>query len=326
MHTDTQTAPAAAAAVDPKRRYLCRHIFTGGHRCASPALRSQKFCYYHDRTRREAPICGRSGTFPMPHIDDRTAVQLALFEVLSRMSAGDIDLKFGTALLYGLQIASSNLPRRATTPAGLEPQVEEIEYDCNLGDLAPIAEVPDLQPSPDAVIPTSAPPPPQREYTEAETVFLRHTTSAMSYDPGNRHRPKSITDDDIVASINTIRSKFCLPTIDKEPGWNAYSLSVFSAERPDDSPLPDEIAAPPPAPVILSLGRHGEPNPHSDQSKDPETLLPTPAGSSTDFDYASPRERADAEDLPNRIHEAMEEARRITAEREMWGTRRGSRG
>ena len=28
-------------------RTLCTHIFEGGHRCASPALQREAFCYYH---------------------------------------------------------------------------------------------------------------------------------------------------------------------------------------------------------------------------------------------------------------------------------------
>src|ERR1039457_4497297 len=135
-----ETTPATTAT-DPKRRYLCRHVFTEGHRCGSPALRGKHLCYNHSRSRREAPISGRSGTFPMPRIDDRAAIQLALFEVLSRLSGGDIDYKRGGILLYGLQIASSNLPRHAAqTNAEQQPQVDEVTHDIHLGDLAPIAE------------------------------------------------------------------------------------------------------------------------------------------------------------------------------------------
>ncbi len=36
---------------EPKR-YQCRHIFTDGHRCGSPCLRHEDFCYYHHTTRR----------------------------------------------------------------------------------------------------------------------------------------------------------------------------------------------------------------------------------------------------------------------------------
>ena len=45
--TDQDTQP------EPKK-YYCRHIFTDGHRCGSPALRNQHFCYYHHATRRPA--------------------------------------------------------------------------------------------------------------------------------------------------------------------------------------------------------------------------------------------------------------------------------
>ena len=33
-------------------RTLCTHIFEGGHRCASPALQREAFCYYHHPTRK----------------------------------------------------------------------------------------------------------------------------------------------------------------------------------------------------------------------------------------------------------------------------------
>jgi hypothetical protein len=134
----TETAPVT----DPTRRYRCRHVFTDGHRCGSPSLRGQDLCYYHTRSRRDAGISGRSGTFPMPRIDDRASLQLALYEVLSRMSGGDIDLKRGTALLNGLRIAVANLPPHPRNGAAqAEPVVEEVTSDYNLGDLAPVAEI-----------------------------------------------------------------------------------------------------------------------------------------------------------------------------------------
>jgi hypothetical protein len=152
MPEATPITPAETATADPKRRYLCRHVFTEGHRCGSPALRGQSLCYNHGRSRREAPISGRSGTFPMPRIDDRASIQLALYEVLSRLSGGDIDYKRGGILLYGLQIASSNLPRHAQLNAEQQPQVEEVTADYNLGDLAPIVEIPTPHPEEEVVI------------------------------------------------------------------------------------------------------------------------------------------------------------------------------
>jgi hypothetical protein len=138
----------AASVIDPKRRYLCRHVYTDGHRCGSPALRGQNLCYYHLRSRRESPCANRGGSFSMPRIDDRASVQLALFEILSRIAGGDIDHKRGSILLYGLQIASSNLSRQEKNLADHPPQVEEITADYCLGDLAPIVEI--IDPTPQA--------------------------------------------------------------------------------------------------------------------------------------------------------------------------------
>jgi hypothetical protein len=136
--------PTESIATDPKRRFLCRHIFDDGHRCGSPSLRGESFCYYHIRTRRQGPGAGRAGTFVLPHAADRASIQLAIADVLCRLAAGDIDIKRGTALLYGLQVASANLGRQPQTQA--QPQVEDFTEDFHYGDLAPIAEIPIEQP------------------------------------------------------------------------------------------------------------------------------------------------------------------------------------
>jgi len=162
---------AAVPAIDPKRRYLCRHVFTEGHRCGSPALRGQDLCYYHVRSRRETPCATRGGTFAMSRIDDRPSVQLALFDVLSRIAGGDIDFKRGSVLLYGLQIASSNLSRQEKNLAEQPPQVEEITSDYHLGDLAPIVEIPD--PNPQAA-------PTEQSTTEATPLTVVATNAAAA--------------------------------------------------------------------------------------------------------------------------------------------------
>jgi|SRR6185437_2949642 len=145
MDNHTSLAPET---IDSRRRYLCRHIFTEGHRCGSPALRGHDFCYYHRAARQQGPLAGRIGIFTMPRIDDRAAIQIALYDILSRVTAGDIDIKQAGTLLYGLQIASSNLPRASSPetnqPHLHQPLVEEITHDYHLGDLAPVAELPAL--------------------------------------------------------------------------------------------------------------------------------------------------------------------------------------
>ena len=131
------------------KRYQCRHIFTDGHRCGSPSLRRELFCYYHHTTRR--PIAdphtrhARRAHFDLPLPEDRAAIQLSIGEVLRRIASNQIDPKRAGLLLYGLQIASLNLPRQPQAAPANRNQaaiVEEIIMDEHLGPLAPEAEVP----------------------------------------------------------------------------------------------------------------------------------------------------------------------------------------
>jgi hypothetical protein len=139
MNTQTET---------PKR-YQCRHIFTDGHRCGSPCLRGEDLCYYHHTTRKPAlhPRARRSrrSTFEIPLPEDRSAIQHTIGQVLQRIAANDIDPRRAGLLLYGLQIASLNLPKPNPPSATSKPEpietVEEITTDPELGTLAPPAEV-----------------------------------------------------------------------------------------------------------------------------------------------------------------------------------------
>src|SRR6266403_4749608 len=132
------------------KQYQCRHIFTDGHRCASPCLRNEEFCYYHHTTRK--PIANpkqrrsRRATFHLPLPEDRSAIQASIGEVLQRIASNDIDPRRAGLLLYGLQIASLNLPKIQTlAKAAAEPQtVDEITIDPTLGVLAPHTEVSEI--------------------------------------------------------------------------------------------------------------------------------------------------------------------------------------
>jgi hypothetical protein len=139
------------------KRYQCRHIFTDGHRCGSPALRQEDLCYYHHTTRKPAKRTRRT-TFEIPLPEDRSAIQHTIGQVLQRIAANDIDPRRAGLLLYGLQIASLNLPKsqqsRQSTARGRyttrtpDPEpirqselVEEIVLDPELGPIAPRAEL-----------------------------------------------------------------------------------------------------------------------------------------------------------------------------------------
>ncbi len=138
----SQTQFDSAANAEP--RFQCRHVFTAGHRCSSPCLRGEEFCYYHHTTRR--PIQNpqqrkaRTSTFTLPNMEDRGAIQLAISAVLERIAANEIDPKRAGLLLYGLQIASLNLPRQSPQARPL-PTVVEVVADPQHGPLAPRCEM-----------------------------------------------------------------------------------------------------------------------------------------------------------------------------------------
>ncbi|HTD96214.1 MAG TPA: hypothetical protein VK627_04775 [Edaphobacter sp.] len=127
---------------EPPKRFQCRHIFTDGHRCGSPCLRGEELCFYHHTTRKPAQHprtrrCRRSA-FEIPLPEDQSAIQHSIGEVLQRIAANDIDPRRAGLLLYGLQIASLNLPK----PQAIQPElVEETTTHPELGILAPPAEV-----------------------------------------------------------------------------------------------------------------------------------------------------------------------------------------
>ena len=151
---DTEATIDTETIAEPKR-YQCRHIFADGRRCGSASLRGEPFCYYHHTTRK--PIArphqrrSRRSTFALPLPEDRSAIQLSIGQVLQRIAANQIDPRRAGLLLYGLQIASLNLPREAAPTRAdrsyssrhAEPAdtVEEVITDPELGPLAPATEM-----------------------------------------------------------------------------------------------------------------------------------------------------------------------------------------
>src|SRR6202158_3513861 len=118
-------------STETPKQYQCRHIFTDGHRCASPCLRREEFCYYHHTTRK--PVINprqrrsRRGTSTLPLPDARSAIQSSIGEVLQRIASNDIDPRRAGLLLYGLQIASLNLPKPAINHNGRPEPAEKLD-------------------------------------------------------------------------------------------------------------------------------------------------------------------------------------------------------
>ena len=97
---------------------LCRHIKTNGLQCQAPSLSEGQWCYFHSRLHqrhsafRHTPAT-RGYLIPGQHIElttleDRESVQVALSVVINALATGQLEPRRATALLYGLQLASSN--------------------------------------------------------------------------------------------------------------------------------------------------------------------------------------------------------------------------
>jgi hypothetical protein len=95
----------------------CQHIKTNGVQCGSPALHRRRFCYFHNRWRGTRVDLNRAGaynlitTVELPVLEDADSIQVALMQVMGLILRRQLDGKTGGLMLYGLQIASSNLSR-----------------------------------------------------------------------------------------------------------------------------------------------------------------------------------------------------------------------
>ena len=102
--------------------YECQHVRLSGKKCRAIAIRGHRFCYFHLQARRgasaviPAETVANGGPAPepqatpiaIPMLEDRSALQIALSEVLRAVAANQIDTNRGWLLLSGLRMASNN--------------------------------------------------------------------------------------------------------------------------------------------------------------------------------------------------------------------------
>jgi hypothetical protein len=85
----------------------CRHIMPSGRKCHSPAIQDTPFCYFHAGIHRlTAPDRPMLAPVKIPPLEDSSAVQIALTDVLSALVTRGLDVRRAGLLLYGLQIAA----------------------------------------------------------------------------------------------------------------------------------------------------------------------------------------------------------------------------
>jgi len=93
----------------------CNHRMPDGSFCGSPALRGQRFCYFHNpqqpAQRQLAQNRRRANTLRLnfPPLQTQEDVQIALWEVMNALTDDRMDPARAAALLFGLQQVSIHL-------------------------------------------------------------------------------------------------------------------------------------------------------------------------------------------------------------------------
>jgi hypothetical protein len=117
----------------------CQHIKINGTQCESPALRRNRFCYFHKRhhderielntdrnrsDRQKTARARRRVAIDLPVFEDANSIQVSLMQITRLLITGDIDAKTAGLILYALQTASSNLGRTR-----FEPHMHDVILD-----------------------------------------------------------------------------------------------------------------------------------------------------------------------------------------------------
>jgi hypothetical protein len=107
----------------------CQHIKINGTQCGSPALRRNKFCFFHkkwheQRIRINGRQARRARSIDLPVLEDANSIQVAIMQIMRMIMSGELDTKKAGLLLYGLQTASSNLHH-----TNFEPLMHDVVLD-----------------------------------------------------------------------------------------------------------------------------------------------------------------------------------------------------
>jgi hypothetical protein len=215
---------------EPSKPHQCIWTNADGVRCRSYAMHNKYTCFHHVIP--DMPDVFSNDAFPLDRPETRDSIQSAIADILVRIAANQMDLKRASSLLYGLQIASTNLTAKEKVQAAAAAIVPEAPQ--NEASPQPTANNP--QP---ATVPT--PQAPKKLYTDEEKDFLKAATTTLAYAPAQRLRPESITDDDIIGAINANRRLLRLKPVQTEPAWNRATLSARPAlttapQHPQDGP------------------------------------------------------------------------------------------
>jgi hypothetical protein len=116
----------------PESIARCQQIKVNGTQCSSPALRGQKFCYFHKQYREKrlqinANLQRERWNITLPMLEDANSIQMGLVQVMRLLVTQQIDHRTAGLMLYALQTASANLKYTSFEP---EPTRVVIDQEC----------------------------------------------------------------------------------------------------------------------------------------------------------------------------------------------------
>jgi hypothetical protein len=93
------------------RSRRCTHIKVTGHRCGSPALHGEDFCYFHAYIIKRVSNCIDNAISPIALIESEEAIQVSLMNIIDGILKGTIELKRAQLILRAISIAERNSRR-----------------------------------------------------------------------------------------------------------------------------------------------------------------------------------------------------------------------
>jgi hypothetical protein len=118
----------------------CQHLKVNGTQCGSPALKRNRFCFFHKRFQEERIKlnCDRArqgrASLYLPVLEDANSIQVSLMQIMRLLASRQIDAKIASLLLYALQTATFNLRHLNIEPT----HIEDVVIDRRTIDQTPI--------------------------------------------------------------------------------------------------------------------------------------------------------------------------------------------
>src|SRR5207342_3170496 len=86
----------------------CQHIKVNGTQCGSPALKRNRFCFFHKRWHEQRIVINSHKarksrpSLDLPVLEDANSIQVGLMQVMRLLLNGQLDPKTAGLLLYAL--------------------------------------------------------------------------------------------------------------------------------------------------------------------------------------------------------------------------------